>query len=196
MELGLQPQGEAMVDLLDLNRREQEQRARVDEVSAEARRAQEELALARAALIEAERRGDDAEIRAKLERRLAAASKRAQEPWAERLAGAERAAQDARHAVQIHAGAHLSELVAEIEQAGAAAAERVDDAARGFLAAVAACQSAERDLIQIVAATGRRMGPHDVSRLRSGEAANAVTAFLQQGGERAATLRVGVPVSA
>ena len=78
---------------------------------------------------------------------------------AERLTGAERAAADARHAIQRHTAEHLVALVAEVEEAGADAAQQVDAAAQTFLDAVGRVTAIEHDLTAIVSSAGRRMSP-------------------------------------
>jgi chromosome segregation ATPase len=200
MELALEPRGDAMTELVRLSAAEQELRRRVEQVDNEARFANAELTAAREQLVELERKagagGPRAQQRRKVEQRLAEAEQAAAQPWRERIAGAEQAVRDARSAVRQHAAQHLDELVDELEQAGAEAAEFVDAAAESFVAAVERCEAVERDLIATVALTGRAMTPADVSRLRSGEAAQAVRQFLAQGGEHAATLRIARPVPA
>src|SRR4051812_27557564 len=118
-----------MEELVALAGREDELRAKVDEVGRDARRASEELAEAREALIELERHAgagekSSAQERKAAETRLAKAQQEAAAPWGERLAGAERAAADDRGAIQRHAAEHLDELVAELEESGADAAEQ------------------------------------------------------------------------
>jgi hypothetical protein len=195
----LQPRGEAMTELLRLAGREQELRARVDEVGRAARAAGAELADAREALAELERRAATEQVstqaRRKAEERLARAEQEAAAPWPQRHQGAERAAQDGRHAIQRHVAEHFAEIVSELEENGAAAAEQVDHTAEAFLAATARRAEAERNLISVVALT-RNMGPNDVSRATSDEARQAVSAFVQRGGENAPVLRIAEPVSA
>jgi hypothetical protein len=89
---------------------------------------------------------------------------------------------------------HLDELVGELEEDGRAAAEQVDHAAEAFLAATERRAEAERTLIQVVA-LARRMNPNDVTRSRADEAAHAVSALMQRGGESGPALRVREPVS-
>lgn len=187
-----------MRELLALAEREQELRAKVDEVGRDARRASEELAEAREALIELERHAgvgekSSAQERKAAETRLAKAQQEAGAPWAERLAGAERGAADARHAIQRHAAERLAELVAEVEEAGADAAQQVDAAAQSFLDAVGRVTAIEHDVTAIMAATGRHMRPGDITRLRSDQAANVMRTFLAEGGERGPTLRRDLP---
>jgi hypothetical protein len=179
----------------ELREREQEARARIDEVGGQARAAAVELAHAREALTEAERLGAPAAERKRLEQRLAAAEQRHGEPWAERRAGAERAAMDARHAVQLHASEHLSELVAEIEERGRAAAEQVDAAAERFLDAVTRRAEVDQELTATLALV-RRNKPGDVARSRADEARHAVAEFIQRGGEVPPTVRVELAATA
>jgi hypothetical protein len=85
--------------------------------------------------------------------------------------------------------------VSELEENGAAAAEQIDHAAEAFLAATGRRAEAERNLISVVALT-RNMEPNDVSRATSDEAVQAVSAFVQRGGENAPVLWIAEPVSA
>jgi chromosome segregation ATPase len=200
MELhALEPRGAATTELVRLAEREQELRAHVDEIGRAARAAGAELADAREALAELERRAATEQVstqaRRKAEDRLTRAEQEAAAPWPQRRDGAERAARDGRHEIQRHVAEHFAEIVSELEEIGAAAAEQVDHAAEAFLAATARRAEAERRLISVVALT-RSMGPNDVTRARSDEAVHAVSAFVQRGGEDAPVLRIVEPVSA
>ena len=101
------PRSDAMVELVALVTRENDARARVDEISREARAATQEAADAREALIQLERGAGGGGVttiaRRKAEARLVIAEERVAERWREGRAGAERAAMDARHAIQMHA---------------------------------------------------------------------------------------------
>src|SRR5262245_47708850 len=101
MELALQPRGPAMQTLVELAEREQQLRGRIDEVEHAARSAGEELVAAREALIALEAGEPTTPQRKQAEARLAQAAEVAAQPWRERVAGAERAASDAHHAVQV-----------------------------------------------------------------------------------------------
>jgi hypothetical protein len=186
------PQGEAAIELNRLAQTEQQLRGRVDQVTAAARAAQAELVAAREALVAIERKagpdGPSAQQRAAAEKRLHRAEQEAAAPWRERIQGAERAAEDGRHAVARHAGEHLGELVAELAQDGATAAEEVDAAAAAFVSACHRRAEAEQQLIATVALT-RRMQPGDVARSRADEARLAVQELIERGGEAAPVLR-------
>lgn len=192
----LEPRGPAMTELVRLAEREQELRANVDAIGRAARAAGAELADAREALAELERHAAtdpvSPQARRKTEERLTRAGQEAAAPWPQRRQGAERAAQDGRHAIQRHIALHFGEIVAELEANGAAAAEQVDHAAEAFLAATARRAEAERNLIEVVAAT-RNMGPNDVSRATSDEAMQALRTFVQRGGEDSPVLRIDPP---
>jgi hypothetical protein len=194
---GIAARGEAMVELVRLAEREAEAQARIGEVGREARAAAQEVQDAREALIELERKPDGVSMaqRRKVEARLALAEEKVAERWPEKRAGAERAARDRRHELQLFAAEHLNELVGELEQDGRDAAEGVDRAAEAFLRAVERRTETERALIEVTALT-RAMSPNDVARSRADEARAAVEAMLQGGGEVAPTLRIDVPVAA
>jgi hypothetical protein len=195
----LAPRGEAMTELVRLTQLEQKARARVDEIGREARAAAQEVQDAREALVQLERRAGGGDVtaaqRVKAEKRLTLAEDRAEERWRERRAGAERAAMDARHAIQLHAAKHRDELVAELEQDGRAAAEQVNHAGQAFLDAVQRRAEVDRALTQTVALT-RSMRPGDIARARSEEAAHAVAELLQRGGEVPPAVRIDLPVAA
>lgn len=195
----LEPRGPAMIELVRLAEDEQRLRARVDEIGRAARDATAELAAAREALAELERRAATEQVTAqpwrKAEERLARAEQAASAPWPQRRAGAERAAQDGRQLIQRHIAEHFNAIVSELEENGAAAAEQVDHAAEAFLAATYRRAEADRNLTAVVALT-RRMTPNDVTRARSDEAVRAVSAFIERGGEVGPALRIEHEVSA
>jgi DNA-directed RNA polymerase len=200
VQLALVPQAEATVELVRRAQEEERLRARVDEVGRRAREAQAELTAAKEALVELERQAAGAgEVtaaqRRKAEERLTKAEQAAAERWPERRAGAERAAQDGRRALQRHVSEHFAEIVEELEQAGRAAAEQVDHTAQAFLEAVDRRMQAERTLIEVVALT-RNMGPNDVARTRTDLARGEVGRLIESGGEQAPELRIAEPVSA
>jgi hypothetical protein len=191
MNVTVEARDEAIAELLRLREREQQANARVDDVSRQAREATGELAAAREALVELERRagnGVTLKARREAEARLAVAEERAGERWPERRVGAERAVRDAHHAVQLHVAAHLGELVSVFEERGRDAADQVDDAARRFIEAVARRAEVEREVTSLLALVRvSRVG--DVARARSDAAAREVTRFLERGGEAPPTVR-------
>jgi hypothetical protein len=191
----LTPRGEALVELDRLAARVGELRARVDEIDREQRSASEEKLAAREALAEVERRaggeGVTALERKKAESRLAEAERRSAEPWPSRLDGARRAVADADREMRVHAAEHLGAIVAELEENGQMAAERVNEAAAAFVRATEERAAAEARLISVVALT-RRMDPNDVARSRTEQAVRQVSTLLLEGGEAAPVLRVEV----
>jgi hypothetical protein len=195
MKLALAPVGDAMTTFLALGEAEDVARARIGDVDAQARRAAAELAESREALIQLEAGAPTVQERAAAEKRLARAEQTAGERWPERHAGAERGALDARHALQRFAAEHLDELVNEVEEAGAAAAEQVNHAAGLFLRSLERRDQIERDLISIVALT-RMMKPGDTNRSNADDARRAVQTLLQNGGEVGPELVVRDLVSA
>ena len=182
MKLALSPVGDAMTELARLDQAEEKARARIAQVSTDERAAYQERDQAREALVQLEAGEPAAQDRAAAEKRLAQAEQATQARWPERRAGAERAAREAHHALVRHATLHLDELVAEVEEAGAAAAEQVDACAKQFLDAVARVHEVERTLTSLVALT-RRMQPGEISRSRADQARMAVCALLDAGGE-------------
>jgi len=195
----LDPQGPAVIELVCLAKREEELRAQVDDVGRQARAATAELAEAREALAEMERHiaaGEvDAQSRTKAERRLARAEQTASVPWPQRRAGAERATQDARHALQLHIAEHFSEIVEELQENGRTAAAQVDHAAEAFVPACDARAEADQILTSVVA-LARHMRPNDVARTKTDAARREGIALIEGGGERAPELRIAEPLSA
>ena len=200
MRSAITERGEAMVALARLADQEAQLRARVDQVTTDARRAQEALAEAREHLVAIERAagpdGPSAQERSTAEKRLAQAERAAAAPWRERFAGAERAAADAHHEVVLHAAEHFDALIDELEENGRAAAEQVDHAAEAFLAATARLTEAQQRLIEVVALTGRAMRPHDITQPKSDQARLAVQGFVETGGEEPPRFRVREQVTA
>jgi hypothetical protein len=192
-------QGEAMQELARLAEAETKLRARIDEISRQARAANEELVAARESLVELERQAGtgkvSAQARKEAEQRLDKAEQAAAERWAERRAGAERAATDGRHAIQRHVAENFDEIMDELEEIGAAAAEGVNRAAESFLDACTTRIQAEQNLTA-VAALARQMRPGDVVFPKSDAARLAVAAMLQAGGEVGPALREREPVPA
>jgi hypothetical protein len=173
-----------MAELLELARVEDELRQRVGQVGMDARAASTELAAAKDALIDLERRagvdGPTAQQRKQAETRLTKAEEQARAPWQERRAGAEAAVRDAHHRLQLFAAERLPELVAEVEEDGVAAAAAVDGAGRLFLEAVARRGEVERTLTEVVALV-HRMDPGTINRPRSDAARREVEALLREG---------------
>jgi hypothetical protein len=182
-----------MVELVRLAGQEETLRARIDEVSRAARAASAELAAAKEALVELEREAAAGKVtataRKESEQRLDRAEQAAGQRWAERSAGAERAAQDARAAIQVHIAANFDAIVDELEENGRAGAQQVDHTAQGFLDACGRRAEAEQNLISITALV-RAMGPNDVTRTRTDAARQAVAEFVQRGGEQPPELRI------
>jgi hypothetical protein len=191
VKLQLVPVGEAMATLAALGEAEDQARARVDDVSGEARQAIAERDQAREALIRLEASQANPQERTKAEKHLAEAEEKAAKPWPERRQGAERAAREARQTLQLYAAEHLPELVAEVEEEGRAVAEQVDHAAEAFLEALKRRDEVDRNLSQIVALT-RSMQPNDTNRSKADDARRAIQALLANGGEVGPALRVAV----
>jgi hypothetical protein len=192
MRIAVEARGEAMAELLRLAEVEEAARGRVGQVGMDARAAGTELAAAKDALIELERRagvdGPAAQERKQAETRLAKAEEAAKAPWVERRTGAEAAVRDAHHAVQLHAAEHLAELVAEVEEDGVAAAEAVNHAAEAFLAAVARRGEVDQTLTEVVSLV-HRMTPGTLNRPRSDAARREIETLLREGGEVAPMVR-------
>lgn len=151
-------------------------------VEAEARRASQAVAGAREALVAHERRGGQAEERARLEAELHEAQELLREPWAERLAGAEARVRDAHREVAGYAQQHLDELVASVERSGEAAAAALTQHARGIEAAYLSWQQTAGELGGLLALVAQPR-PGDVTRCRpqTDRLAAAARELLQAG---------------
>jgi hypothetical protein len=191
VKLQLVPAGEAMATLAALGEAEDQARARIDQVDAQTRAAHTEVNEAREALVQLEAGSPTPSERKQAEARLAKAEQAAAERWPERRQGAERAARESRQTLQLYAAEHLPELVAEVEETGAAAAEQVNACAEAFLEAMKRRDEVERNLTQIVALT-RSMQPNDYNRSVADDARRAIRALLANGGEVGPALRVTV----
>jgi len=155
---------------------EQEQRAAAAAVA----RASDELAeLERAAaggakVSQAKRR--------ELEERLARAKAEQAAPWQERRAGAERAAADARRAVQVFAAENIGPLLADLAEQGRKAAAALDDAAETVQSAYVERAAVEERTYAVLSLV-RPSRPGDVRRTRGEALYNAAGALLLGGGE-------------
>jgi hypothetical protein len=116
-------------------------RAKVDETKQRARHAEAEAARLREALVEAFATDDQPQV-AKLTRAVDKAEARAAEPWPERIAGAERAANRAQAEVDGWRIQNVRELLDEI-------APDADAAAEGVMARVAELEEARRHWHQV-----------------------------------------------
>jgi hypothetical protein len=173
--------------LHELQEQRQAVRARVDQLERDYREAVAAQRDAGAAGAEADRLGVSATKRQRLEEALPAAKARADQPWPERIAGAQDAIRDADRLLREHVAAHLVELVATKEIDGEASAARVDRAAAELVAAYQEREAVAAELGQLITWV-RRPQPGDVSFSRADEAYRAAAALLAGGGEVPVTL--------
>lgn len=173
--------------LQELQEQRESARARVGQLEHEQRQAVAARREASAAVAEAERVGVSATKRQRLEQALADARAKADQPWPERIEGANSATRDADRALRDHAAAHLGELVAALEVEGEAAAVAVDQAAAALVAAYQRREALAQDLGQLITLV-RRSSPGDVSYSRADEAGRAAAELLAAGGEEPVTL--------
>jgi chromosome segregation ATPase len=162
--------------------------ARVHELEADQRQANEMLAQARERLSEFERRGGKQAERAKLEQQLAEAKSAAEEPWPERIEGTRRASRDAQAKVQRFAAENLPELVAALEADGQIAADRINAAATEMLVSQQAWEQAAQEIGALLSLLGP-VSPSDVSRTRCEQLAQEASRLLREGGETGPVLR-------
>jgi hypothetical protein len=187
------PRCEEAVELLRLLEHRQQLSSKVDELERRQRSTNETANEASVALAELECRalsGEkvSAQQRRQAEDALVRAREEVAQPWAERLAGARRAVQDADSAVRAYVAENLDVLVSELHEDAEAAAREVNGTAERFISATHERARVDRGLTALVALV-RHMRPGDVTRAQSDEAVREVTRFLERGGETAPTLR-------
>jgi chromosome segregation ATPase len=179
----------ASVELAKVQEQRGRAAARVDALEREQRGAAAAAAAASAALAEHERQGGaPAGKRRELEQALAAAKSKAAEPWPERIAGARSAVRDCDRAVRSFVAENLSELIADLEADGQAAAERVNSAAADLLAAYSEREAVAARIGGLASMVGS-LRPGDVTYSRAEAVAREATRFVQVGGEAAPQLR-------
>jgi hypothetical protein len=175
-------------ELARLERRNAEARQRVEQLERDQRAAGQARQEARAALVEAERRGAAPADRKKLEQTLADAEARASEPWPERIEGARAAARDLTGERRQLVAHNLLSLAEAVEADGGSAASAINEHCAGLIAAYHRRQELEQRLFTL-ASTVRVTEPGDVSRSKADQLAKAAMALLQAGGETPPVLR-------
>jgi chromosome segregation ATPase len=175
--------------LTELRQRVAEAQAKVDQLEAEQRAASEAREAARAALIDAERRGVRPAERTKLESALTTAEARTEERWPERIAGARARISDCELALQGFVAENLRALVEEVEARGDQAAADEVAAAGQLLAAYNRREACVGEIGALVAAAGGRVHPADVGPPSRADAAAAECRRLVENGEPAPRLR-------
>jgi hypothetical protein len=165
--------------------------ARVGELEAEARAAQQAAIDASEELAQLERRGGPAAKRREVEQRLAVARGKAAEPWDERVKGARLRVADAQHAVQAFAADSFDELAEALEEVGAAFAAELNAHADGVVRAYRDWQRVSTEIGQLASLAGGRARPGDVSRTQpaSDQMFVAAETLLRDGGEAGPRLR-------
>jgi hypothetical protein len=157
---------------------------RVDQLEREAQHAGQELAQARERLAQFERAGSGRQAdRAKLETALTTAEAAAnQSVWSTRIDGARRRVRDADVEVAEHVRAHLPELLQALEQEGAEAADRVNQACQDLIEASLARETVAARIGGLLNRL-RAPQPGDVSFTKSDQLAREAQTFLAGGGE-------------
>jgi hypothetical protein len=177
------PAWEELGRLLD---RRGELTARVDDLGRQQGAANEAARSAAAAVADAERAalaGEDAPADTKrLDAALAKARARANEPWPERHAGAQRALADHDSAIQRFVVARYADLQDGLREQGEAARAAVDHAA-GQLVAAHAAWEAIAGRMSALASSIAPVRPGDWTRSRSERAASEAARLLDNGGE-------------
>jgi hypothetical protein len=121
---------------------------------------------------------------AKAEKALDESRARAQEPWNERIRGAQQGAVDARAALQRHTAANLDALVDVLAAQGERAAVEVDKAAERFVEAVNRREAIAAQITGLISEAGLRVRPGSVSASRAEAAARAAAELVTAGGEQ------------
>ena len=168
--------------LAELGIRHSELVRRIDGIEQERREANQQRDQARHDLVQLERHGGTQAERTKLEKQLADAEATAGQPWPQRVEGARHAARDVDQERQQFIADHLTELVADLETAGQAVAERLTEHAQEVVDAYADRERIAAEISRLAATVGP-LWPGDVARSRCEELARVVDAVLLQGGE-------------
>ena len=167
---------------------EQRERAssRVDALEREAHAAGRALVDARAALVEAERRGESAARLREREKSLSDAEA-ATRRLPLRVQGAKQALADTHARVHQHVGANVRELVEPLERQGEAAAAAVVDAAQKLVDAYGRREAIQQQ-IGAMTSLAFRLRPSDVGPSSNAHAAASAAATLVAQGEPAPRL--------
>lgn len=181
------PSSPAWTELSKLMDRRAALAARIDDLDAVQREANDQAARAAAAVSEAERAGEPDTKR--LDSALSKARARANEPWAERRAGARQALADHDNAIiGVFVRERFDDLHAGLAEQGEAAAPAVNAAAGELVSAHARWQEISSRMVSLSSALGP-MRPGDYSRSLSERAAGEAGRLLDEGGEEAPTCR-------
>lgn len=171
----------ASVELSSLAARRDEAQRRVDELERELHAAGQAREDARAALVEAERRGIGAAERMKLEKALADAEARPTILLA-RVEGSRAAVRDAEVEMRKYVAENLSELVCELEADGDRAVSDLNDALESVVAAYHRREGIAARIMSLAAMVGP-LRPGDVSRSKAEDVVRAASALLAGSGE-------------
>jgi hypothetical protein len=178
---------DATAELGRLEERHAQAAAKAGALEGEEREAGLALQAAREALAEVGRRDGPPAERTKAEASLAEAEQKAQQPWAVRRDGAQRAVRDAGGEVRAFVAENLDELVSDLEEQGRETVEDVNSETAALVAAIArreAVAAAIRSLLSKVS----HPGVADVSYAASEQLARAAAEFVAAGGEVAPML--------
>ena len=149
-------------ELTKLQQQQTRTNTRISNLEAEQRRAGQTLAVAREAVAQFHRRGGGRTAEQnQLEQALAEAKAAVDEPWAERIDGARRAARDARAATQRFIGEHLTELVQPVEADAEIAVAEMTAACQALIAAYTRREAAVQQISALASQVGQ-IQPGDV----------------------------------
>jgi chromosome segregation ATPase len=189
-----EPRCEAAVELARLLDSRAELESKLDALDREQRAAGEEVARLSAELVALERRGLEGEevspaARTKAEEALAKAQAAHAAPWGERRQALKESINGHQGRVQRFVGEHFGELVEEVEQDGALAAEAIDDAAAKLVEAARERDQASKrlDALNATVRGASRFG--DVAISRADAVAREAGRMLAEGGEVAPRVR-------
>jgi chromosome segregation ATPase len=188
------PRSEAARELAGLVEDEGKLDEKLDRLDREQRAAAEKVAQLSAALVELERHelaGEkvSAAQRSKAEAELAGARAASAAPWGERRAAVRQAISDHHNRVQTFIAAHLAELLAELEEDGAEASRKVNDAAVALVEAAHERDTCSKRVDALLAAVNGSSRFGDVALSRSEAVAREAQRMLSDGGEVAPVLR-------
>jgi chromosome segregation ATPase len=188
------PRSEAARELAGLIDAEAELDAKLDRLDREQRAAAETVARLSAALVELERRElaggkVTAAQRSKAEAELAEARAADAAPWGERRTALRAAIGDHHNRVQAFIAAHFVELLAELEEDGAEASRKVNDAAATLVEAAHERDTCSKRVDALVTAVRGQSKFGDVVISRGEAVLREAERMLSEGGEVAPTLR-------
>jgi hypothetical protein len=181
------PRSQASIELEHLRDRQRKLVVHRDQIQADLRTAANDLAEAERALAKLEAQAAAGTVSAKerteVERRLAEAKARRNEPWKQRFDGATAALRDADRELRLFAEEHIDELVADAEQAVEPLVARLNALTLELASTIAECHNMSRGIGEVLVTAGFRTTPSAITRMQTEQLARALDAFNLAGGQ-------------